>query len=82
MRLADFLGTPAYVPFAYGMLVGLGFGGVLGAIGWYLGYDYAMRSVGEWIKPRNRDRECFGDMPTLPPQRDRRHFPTTPGRSV
>ncbi|CAN7381135.1 hypothetical protein LJR220_003388 [Bradyrhizobium sp. LjRoot220] len=70
-------------PFFVGLFFGsVGFGGALGVIGWCIGYDVAMRTVNSWMRPKNRDPETFGEVPTLPPQRDRRHIPTTPGRFV
>ena len=64
-------------PLLLGIIIGAGmFGGPLGIIGWCLGHDSAMRKAGTWLKPEHKLE------PELPPQRDRRHFPTTPGRSV
>lgn len=63
-------------PFIAGVVIGGAlFGGSLGIIGWCLGYDHAMRKVGEWMRPKNRDPEHYGEMPTvpaLPPERPRR----------
>ena len=69
--------------FVLGMFTGgCLFGSAFGIIGWTLGNDHAMRKVGDWIRPKNRDPEAFGDMPTLPPIRERRHITTTPGRWI
>jgi hypothetical protein len=66
-------------PFAIGLAIGgMGFGGVLGIIGWGLGHDAAMRKVGHWMRPKID--EVHGDVPTLPPIRERRPIATTPGR--
>ena len=64
-------------PFLLGILLGVGFGGPLGIIGWCLGHDHAMRKVSGWMKPKRED--VNGDVPNLPPLRERRAFPTTPG---
>jgi len=58
-------------PFLSGFAIGgLGFGGSLGIIGWCLGQDAAMRRVGAWMRPKMD--EAHGDVPTLPPVRERR----------
>lgn len=59
-------------PTILGICIGGGLiGGPLGIIGWCVGYDHAMRQVGRWMQPKKRD-DAIGDMPTLPPSRDRR----------
>jgi hypothetical protein len=71
-------------PFMSGLVIGgCLFGGALGILGWLMGYEAAMRKVKGWIKahPRIAD-EAHGDIPTLPPTRDRRHVATTPGRHL
>jgi hypothetical protein len=65
--------------FATGLLIGgCLVGGILGIAGWFLGYESALRSINSCI--RRRAESDFGEIPNLPPVRDRRHFPTTPGR--
>ena len=81
--MADFLAAAIIHPFVAGLVVGgVGIGGSLGIIGWCLGYDHAMRKVGNWMRPRPKADEAHGDGSTLPPARERRAFPTTPGRAV
>lgn len=64
--------------FALGLFIGACCGGgAFGIIGWCVGYDRAMTKVGEWMRPKNRDADHFGDMPTLPPARDRRFLGDT-----
>lgn len=69
--------------FGVGLIIGAaGFGIPMFVIGWGHGHDGAMRKIGEWLRPKNRDPETYGDVPTLPPVRDRRPIATTPGRHV
>jgi len=66
-------------PFILGFLAGGGLvGGALGVIGWCLGYEAAMRKVAGWMRPK--PEEAHGGVPMLPPVRERRVIPTTPGR--
>jgi len=53
-------------------------GSYIGAIGWSCGYATAMRRSSLWMQPQND--EAHGDVPNLPPMRERRYIPTT-GRS-
>lgn len=53
---------------------GMCFGGMLGIIGWFIGHDHAMRKVGGWM--RSKKGEVHGDVPNLPPVRERRLGPT------
>jgi hypothetical protein len=77
--IADLIAFALCHPFAYGLAIGaIGFGGGLGMAGWFLGHDHAMRKVGGWM--RAKPDEAHGDMPNLPPVRERRFIPTV-GRS-
>jgi hypothetical protein len=68
-------------PFIVGVAAGGGlFGGALGIIGWCLGYEAAMRKVGGWMRSKQKPDEAHGDVPELPPVRERRFIPTV-GRS-
>lgn len=59
-------------PIIFGICIGAGaIGGPLGIIGWCVGYDHAMRQIGRWMRPPKRE-EAHGDVPNLPPHRDRR----------
>lgn len=59
-------------PIISGILIGAGFiGGPLAVIGWCLGYEHAMRRVKQWMRP-NKSGEVHGDLPNLPPIRERR----------
>ena len=79
--IADLLVAAIEYPFVTGLLIGgAGFGGSLSIIGWCLGYGHAMRKVESWMRP-NLDA-ALGDVPNLPPARERRHIVTTPGRFV
>ncbi len=76
--IADLITFAIVHQFVAGLAIGgMGFGGALGVIGWSLGYESAMRRVGGWMRPVD---EAHGDVPNLPPVRERRAFPTT-GRS-
>jgi hypothetical protein len=79
--IADIITFAVAHQFVAGLAIGgCGFGGAIGIIGWSLGYDHAMRKVGSWMRPKVD--EAHGDMPTLPPIRERRPIATTPGRYV
>lgn len=54
------------------------FGSGLGIVGWCIGRSSAMSEVNSWI----RKDEVHGDVPNLPPVRERRPIATTPGRWV
>jgi len=59
-------------PVILGICIGGGLiGGPLGIIGWCVGYDHAMRQVGQWLQPKKRE-EAIGDVPTLPASYGRR----------
>lgn len=76
--IADIIAFGAVHPFVSGLFIGgCGFGGALGVIGWSLGHEAAMRTVKGWMRERS---ETNGDLPTLPPVRERRFIPTI-GRS-
>jgi hypothetical protein len=78
--IADILAFAVTHTFITGIVVGgCGFGGALGVIGWTLGYEAAMRTATGWMRPKSD--EVHGDMPNLPPARERRSISTTPGRS-
>lgn len=62
--------TPLQTFIAGFAIGGICFGGTLGVLGWCLGYEAAMRAVGGWMRPK--PDEAAGDVPTLPPVRDRR----------
>lgn len=65
--------------FIAGMFVGgCAFGAPLGVIGWCVGHDAAMRQVIAWMRPPKD--EAHGDVPNLPPVRERR-FTSSWGRS-
>lgn len=69
--IANFILFAAAHQFVTGLIIGaISFGGALGTIGWCLGYEAAMRKVGSWM--RTKKEEVHGDMPNLPPVRDRR----------
>lgn len=73
--IADIIATAIAHPFITGMIAGgCAFGGPLGIIGWCIGYDHAMRKVGEWMRPVPKLEPIHGDVPNLPPQR--RFIPT------
>jgi hypothetical protein len=79
--IADIITFAIAHQFVAGLAIGgMGFGGALGIIGWTLGYESAMRTVNGWMSPKID--EAHGDVPNLPPCRERRPFPTTPGRWV
>lgn len=79
--MADLIAFAIVHPFLSGLVIGgTGFGGGLGLAGWALGHDHAMRKVGTWMRPKLD--EALGDVPTLPPCRERRFSSTTPGRSL
>lgn len=63
-------------PIITGILIGAsGIGGPLGIIGWCLGYDHAMRKVDDWMRPIKaapKLEPIHGDVPNLPPLRERR----------
>lgn len=60
-------------PVYTGMILGAcGFGGPIGIIGWCLGYESAMRKTAAWMRPRAKADDAHGDVPTLPPARERR----------
>ncbi len=76
--IADLITFAIVHQFLAGLAIGgMGFGGALGVIGWSLGRDHAMREACSWIRERD---EVHGDVPTLPPVRERR-FISTVGRS-
>ncbi len=63
-------------PLILGILIGGGLvGGPLGIIGWHLGYEAGLAKIGGWLRPKLD--EAHGDVPTLPPVRERRFIPTT-----
>lgn len=67
--------------FFSGLVTGVtGFGAFFGAIGWSCGYATAMRRASSWMRPALQDNEAHGDVPNLPPVRERRWIPTV-GRS-
>jgi hypothetical protein len=77
--IADIITFAIEHQFVVGLVIGsMGFGGTLGVIGWCLGHDTAMRKIEGWMRPKIY--ELHGDVPNLPPARDRRAIPTTPGR--
>lgn len=77
--IADILASAIGHPFLSGFLIGgAGFGGSLGIVGFCLGYDHALRKFRSWLKPKVDQMPV--EVPSLPPLRDRRAFPTTPGR--
>ena len=79
--IADLITFAIAHQFLSGMIVGgMAFGGALGGIGWCLGHDHAMRKVAGWMRPKPKPDEAHGDVPTLPPVRERRFIPTM-GRS-
>lgn len=79
--IADIITAAIAHPFLAGMLIGgAGFGGPLAIIGWCFGYESAMRKVATWMRPPKD--EAHGDVPNLPPVRERRPIATTPGRYV
>lgn len=85
--IAGIIAFGAVQPFVAGLFVGgCGFGGALGVMGWCFGYEAAMRKARSWMRPARIMSELHievrGDMPTLPPIRDRRPIATTPGRYV
>jgi hypothetical protein len=69
--MADLIAFAILHPFYAGLAIGAtGFGGPLGIIGWCIGYETAMRTVGGWM--RLKQEGVHGDVPDLPPVRDRR----------
>lgn len=74
--IADLIAFAISHPFIAGLVTGgCGFGDVLGIVGWCIGHDHAMRKVVGWMRPKLD--EAHGDVPTLPPTRERRFVPTT-----
>ena len=72
--IADIITFAILHQFVTGVAIGgCLFGGALGIIGWSLGYEAAMRKVGGWMRPKID--EAHGDVPTLPPDRERRFIP-------
>jgi hypothetical protein len=68
-------------PFLAGVVVGaIGLGVPLSIVTWTDGYVSAMRSVSSWLRPEQG--EVHGDVPNLPPARERRYIATTPGRWI
>ncbi|MCC8963722.1 hypothetical protein H8A95_15740 [Bradyrhizobium sp. Pear76] len=63
-------------PIITGILIGAGLiGGPLSVIAWTLGYEHAMRKVAVWMRPVKSApalEPIHGDVPTLPPVRERR----------
>jgi hypothetical protein len=79
--MADIIAFALTHPFISGLAIGgCCFGGSFGIIGWTLGYEAPMRKVAAWIRPKAD--EAHGEVPNLPPVRERRFIPTTPGRSL
>jgi hypothetical protein len=77
--IADIIASTIAHPFLAGVVVGgAGCGGPLGIIGWCRGYEHGMRKVASWMRPKLD--QASGDIPNLPPIRERRFIPTT-GRS-
>lgn len=67
--------------FLVGILIGASvFSAPFGIVGWFIGYERAMRRAASWIRPKTD--KARDDVPNLAPLRERRAFPTTPGRSV
>lgn len=65
--------------FGVGVIIGaVGFGAPLFVMGWCKGHDGAMGRISSMLRPKID--EAHGDVPTLPPVRDRRFIPTV-GRS-
>lgn len=64
--LSFYIETPVFA----GILTGAIFFGVpVYAIGWFHGGEAQMRKVGDWMRAKD---EVYGDVPELPPIRDRR----------
>lgn len=73
--IADIIIIAFEHPFVTGMITGgCAIGAPLAIIGWCIGHDTAMRKVGEWMRPPKDD--AHGDVPNLPPVRERRFIPT------
>jgi hypothetical protein len=65
--LSFYIETPVFA----GILTGAAMFGVpVYAIGWFHGGEAQMRKVDAWLHPKKD--EVHGDVPTLPPVRDRR----------
>lgn len=80
--MADIIAFGIAHPFVAGLFIGgCGFGGAFGVMGWCFGYEAALRKARSWLRPAKVD-EAHGDVPTLPPVRERRPIATTPGRYV
>jgi hypothetical protein len=74
--IADIITFGITHPFIAGMFVGgCAFGVPLGIIGWCVGHDAAMHKINGWMFPPKD--EAHGDVPKLPPVRERRFIPTT-----
>lgn len=74
--IADIIAFALANQFVTGLTIGaMGFGGALGIIGWSLGYDAALRRACTWMHPKID--EAHGDVPNLPPVRDRRFSVTS-----
>jgi hypothetical protein len=82
--MADIIAFAIQHQFMAGMVAGgIAFGIPFAGIAWTFGYESAMRKVGGWMRARPKvEIEVHGEVPNLPPVRDRRAFPTTPGRYV
>lgn len=71
--IADIIASAIAHPFVTGLLIGgMAFGGPLGVLGWLLGYEAAMRKTSNWMREKLEALDVHGDVPMLPPARDRR----------
>lgn len=71
--IADLIAFSIAHPFLLGILIGgCLVGGPLGIIGWCIGYEQAMRKVGDWMRPVPKLDPIHGEVPNLPPARERR----------